>query len=64
MVDKEILVVLDDAPGFEERVNVTPRLAAQYDARVTGRMAEKKYGSPVSRRHGPRRRTPTSGARS
>ena len=41
MVYNEILVVLDDAPGCEERVNVALRLATQHGARVTGLMVEK-----------------------
>ena len=43
---KEILVVLDDAPGCEERVNVAIRLAVQHGARVTGLMVEKACRRP------------------
>ena len=46
MVYKEILVVLDDAPGCEERLDVALRLAAQHDARVTGLVLEKEYRRP------------------
>ena len=46
MLYKEILVVLDDAPGCEERVNVALRLAAQHGAGVTGLMVEKGCRNP------------------
>ena len=41
MVYKETLAVLDGATECEERVNVALRLAAQYDAPVTGLMVDK-----------------------
>lgn len=46
MLYREILVVLDDAPGCEERVNVALRLAAQHGARVTALMVERVYRLP------------------
>ena len=46
MLYREILVVLDDAPGCEERVNVALRLAAPHGARVTALMVERVYRLP------------------
>ena len=46
MVCGEILVVPDDAPECEERVDIGFRFTARHDARVVGRRVEKEYRLP------------------
>ena len=48
MAYKDILVVVDDTPGAEERVNVALRLAARHQAHLIGLMVSEVYVSPIA----------------
>lgn len=48
MAYKDILVVVDDAPACEERVNVAIRLAARHEAHLIALMVHEVYVSPIA----------------
>ena len=48
MAYKDILVVVDDAPACEERVNVAMQLAARNQAHLVGLMVNEVYVSPIA----------------
>ena len=48
MAYKDILVVVDDTPACDERVNVALRLAARHEAHLIGLMVNEVYVSPIA----------------